>query len=98
MKDPSSAEFRNIEVESAQAISPRVFVEDGVTVTRDATGKSWKVTGEVNANNSFGGKVGFSFFGCEATLYDGSDKLKTGNGQDWRLMRHSATTCLLSPS
>lgn len=39
--------------------------ENAETVT---LGQSWRVTGEVNANNSFGGKVGFTEFTCDATL------------------------------
>lgn len=39
--------------------------EEAETVT---LGQKWHVTGEVNANNSFGGKVGFTEFTCDATL------------------------------
>ncbi|WP_331436457.1 hypothetical protein RND64_04585 [Gordonia sp. w5E2] len=36
-------------------------------------GAKWSVTGEVNANNSFGGKVGYVMFTCTATYADNGD-------------------------
>lgn len=33
-------------------------------------GDKWSITGEVNANNSFGGKVGYVMFTCTATYAD----------------------------
>ena len=43
-------------------------------------GEEWKVTGQVNANNSFGGKVGFRAYTCSATLDpDGQTMRATAN-------------------
>lgn len=78
MKDPSSAEFRNITVGDIKDVGPVTLMDDdfSTTLTADARGKAWPVKGEVNANNAFGGKVGFREFTCEATLYDGDTNLK----------------------
>lgn len=55
MKDPDSAQFRNVTTAEAGA-------------NFDDSGVYWKVSGEVNAKNGFGGMAGYSGFRCEATL------------------------------
>lgn len=39
-------------------------------------GERWKVAGEVNANNSFGGKVGYQGFTCTATYTEDDDTMR----------------------
>ncbi len=73
MKDPSSAQFRNVTVGDAMPASDETEANSaGVPTATKTGGQYWKVSGEVNAANSFGGMVGFRTFNCEAELYDGS--------------------------
>lgn len=39
-------------------------------------GEEWKVTGQVNANNSFGGKVGYQGWSCTATYTEDDDTMR----------------------
>lgn len=41
-----------------------------VKITSRDPAQGWTVVGEFNANNSFGGKVGYTVFTCSATMKD----------------------------
>lgn len=78
MKDPSSAEFRDVTVEYAGEAAAIDFENEDGTTDEDVPGEYWKVRGEVNAKNGFGAMVGFRDFKCEAKKYEGRD-MRTGS-------------------
>ena len=49
---------------------------DGTVATVVIDGEQWNVTGRVNANNSFGGKVGYQGFTCKATYTADDDTMR----------------------
>lgn len=78
MKNPDSAQFRDVTVEFAGNTSPVdiEYVNEGRR-EENVTGRYWKVRGEVNAENSFGAKVGYRAFYCEARLLDNGQPMQT---------------------
>lgn len=76
MKDPDSVQFRNITVEDRGETTTNYINEDG-TKDENVPGNYWRVEGEVNAKNSFGGMVGFTEFRCEAKKSEGRE-METG--------------------
>ncbi|MGY3552663.1 hypothetical protein [Williamsia sp. R60] len=47
-----------------------------VSATVVTEGEQWSVVGEVNANNSFGGKVGYQGFTCTANYTEDDDTMR----------------------
>jgi hypothetical protein len=76
LKDPNSAEFQDVTVEDRGETSMTFLNEDG-SEDVDVPGNYWRVEGQVNARNGFGGMVGFRDFACEAEKYEGRD-MSTG--------------------
>lgn len=69
MKDPESAQFRDVTVSAEKPATPMDHVNDDGTTDGDVTGVYWTVTGEVNAKNGWGAYAGYSTFECEASQY-----------------------------
>lgn len=76
MKDPDSAQFRNVTIDDG-VDTERTYVHDDGTENEDVPSTYWTIEGEVNAKNGFGAMVGYREFKCQATKSEGYD-MKSG--------------------